>query len=171
MSEDSALDPLTAADISLIGPFTRRIWREHYAGIISAEQIEYMLRNKYDEADLRPYIGAGERTDDRTFDLLRIAGALAGFLRCKRIAPDTVKIEEIYLDAAWRGRGFGARMLEHAHTRARAWGCARLMLHVNKRNAIAIRAYERRGFVIHRAFAADIGGGFVMDDYEMQMAL
>lgn len=41
MTLDAELSPLVQADILFIGPFARRIWREHYAGIISASQIEH----------------------------------------------------------------------------------------------------------------------------------
>ena len=49
----------------------------------------------------------------------------------------------------------------------RAGGAHRLILSVNKRNAKAIAAYKRNGFVIAESVVTDIGGGFVMDDYIM----
>ncbi len=48
-----------------------------------------------------------------------------------------------------------------------AAGAHRLILSVNKRNAQAIAAYKRNGFVIAESVVTDIGGGFVMDDYVM----
>ena len=58
-----------------------------------------------------------------------------------------------------------------AENAARARGCAALVLNVNKRNAQAIRAYERSGFTAREAVVVDIGGGFVMDDYVMAKPL
>ncbi|MBS1128301.1 MAG: hypothetical protein H6Q96_681, partial [Nitrospirae bacterium] len=46
-----------------------------------------------------------------------------------------------------------------------------LYLFVNKNNTKAIRAYERFGFVKARAVVTDIGSGFVMDDYRMELVL
>ena len=46
-----------------------------------------------------------------------------------------------------------------------------LHLNVNKHNATAIRAYERNGFVKARESVTDIGSGFVMDDYVMEIKL
>ena len=42
---------------------------------------------------------------------------------------------------------------------------------VNKRNARAIAAYQRNGFVIADSVVTDIGSGFVMDDYIMAKEL
>jgi ribosomal protein S18 acetylase RimI-like enzyme len=161
------IDALAEADIPLIAPFAQAIWRGHYSEIISSAQIDYMLRGRYTAADLLPYLGAV----DRWFELLRVEGALAGFLRTRIVAAPTLEIVEIYLDAAWRGRGFGQLLLAHAEARAVGFGCAQASLAVNKHNAVAIRAYERFGFSVREAIVVDIGGGFVMDDYVMAKAL
>jgi ribosomal protein S18 acetylase RimI-like enzyme len=54
---------------------------------------------------------------------------------------------------------------------ARAAGAKVLVLNVNKRNAQAIRAYERHGFAIREAVINDIGSGYVMDDFVMARPL
>ncbi len=167
MTRDAVLSPLIQADIPFIGPFAQRIWREYYASIIGADQIEHMLRARYDEADLKPYIDAS----DRSFDVLRLASVIAGFLRCRRLDARTLKIEEIYLDAPHRGAGLGALMLDHAQTRARNWDLKSLTLFVNKRNDAAVRAYLRNGFTICDSIVTDIGNGFVMDDFQMAKQL
>ena len=38
---------------------------------------------------------------------------------------------------------------------------------MNKRNARAIKAYQRNGYEIGASVVKDIGGGFVMNDYIM----
>jgi RimJ/RimL family protein N-acetyltransferase len=58
-------------------------------------------------------------------------------------------------------------LLQHCGREVRAAGAHRLILYVNKRNAKAIAAYQRNGFVIAESVVTDIGGGFVMDDYVM----
>jgi len=58
-------------------------------------------------------------------------------------------------------------LLQHVERKVRAGGGRRLMLSVNKRNAKAIAAYRRNGFVIADSVVTDIGNGFVMDDYIM----
>jgi ribosomal protein S18 acetylase RimI-like enzyme len=65
------------------------------------------------------------------------------------------------------GRGLGSRLLQHVEQEVRAGAGRRLILSVNKRNARAIAAYKRNGFVVVESVVTDIGGGFVMDDYIM----
>jgi ribosomal protein S18 acetylase RimI-like enzyme len=61
--------------------------------------------------------------------------------------------------------------LQHCEREIRKSGARRLILSVNKRNARAIAAYQRNGFVIAESVVTDIGGGFVMDDYVMAKKL
>ncbi len=52
---------------------------------------------------------------------------------------------------------------------ARASSRNSVILRVNKRNRVAIEAYERIGFVIREPIVSDIGSGFMMDDYLMKL--
>ena len=54
---------------------------------------------------------------------------------------------------------------------ARKKGYKVLHLNVNRHNSAAIRAYERNGFHKANEMVTDIGGGFVMDDYIMEIRL
>ena len=65
------------------------------------------------------------------------------------------------------GRGLGSQLLKHGEDEARRLGARRLILAVNKRNARAITAYQRNGFGVVESVMADIGVGFVMDDFIM----
>ena len=167
MQSTITLEPIRHSEINEIGNLARAIWREHFVKIISAAQIEHMLVGRYTEADLAPYIGGA----DRWFDVLRVAGEASGFLRCLRTSADELKIEQIYLTKAQRGKGLGTLMLAHAEARARELGCRSMVLLVNRRNDDAIRAYRQSGFVVKEEQLVDIGNGFVMDDYLMQKTL
>ena len=78
-----------------------------------------------------------------------------------------MKLHKLYLLPEMQGRGLGSRLLQHVEREVRAGAGRRLILSVNKRNAKAITAYKRNGFVIAESVVTDIGGGFVMDDYIM----
>lgn len=65
---------------------------------------------------------------------------------CVWILGGELKINNIAVDAAWRGRGLGASLLARVLENARARGCAHAELEVRPSNRIARRLYERYGF-------------------------
>jgi GNAT superfamily N-acetyltransferase len=77
------------------------------------------------------------------------------------------KLHKLYLLPELHGRGLGSRLLQHVEHEVRRLGARRLILAVNKRNAKAIAAYQRNGFVVAKTVVTDIGNGFIMDDYVM----
>ena len=144
------------------------VWRKHYSGIISLEQIEYMLARGYSLAALRRFItevGAG-------LDLAYLGEALAGFAAYYRPdEPHALKLDKLYVHPDFHGLGIGRCLIASAEAAAIAQHRATLILNVNKNNVQAIRVYERSGFSVREAVVVDIGGGFVMDDYIMAKQL
>jgi diamine N-acetyltransferase len=167
---DATISPLIVpagpADVAEIVRLAGVIWRASYPGIISAEQIEYMLAQRY-APDLLRY----ELRHDFRFDRLLVDDESIGFMCYRLEQPDEAKLHRLYLLPAWQGRGLGSLMLTHCAQECRKLGARRLSLNVNKRNARAIRTYERHGFTTVESVVIDIGGGFVMDDYIMAKVL
>ncbi len=164
MSDGVRFDPLTAADFATVRALGERIWRQHYASILSLAQIEYMLRGRYTDDKLAAYVDAA----DRWLCVVRRGEDAIGYFSWARVDDATAKLEQLYLLAEARGGGIGGRMLAHIEAAARALGVARVVLTVNKRNREAIAVYERRGYRVREAAVFDIGGGFVMDDFVME---
>ena len=168
MNAAFTLDPLTAADFETVAALGAAIWRKHFIGMISREQIDYMVSGRYTPEKLSRYLDA----PDRWFRLLRVEGRPVGYCSYALAElPGEMKLEQLYLLGEMRGRGLGGKMMDEAEAAARAMGCATLMLTVNRHNAEAIAVYEKRGFAVREEVAADIGNGFVMDDYVMVKAL
>lgn len=82
-----------------------------------------------------------------------------------------MKLHKLYLDFSYHGRGIGSNALQYAIDVARKQGYRFLRLNVNKENENALRAYRRNGFQQVEAVKIDIGGGFFMDDFVMEIAL
>ena len=78
-----------------------------------------------------------------------------------------MKLHKLYLLPELHGRGLGSLLLQHVEREVCGGAARRLILFVNKRNAKAIAAYQRNGFVAADSVVTDIGGGFVRDDYIM----
>jgi len=156
------------ADLPAVAELAGIIWRKHYPGIISPEQIEYMLARGYSRAALRRFLteaGAG-------LDLAHVGARLAGFAAYHRTdRADELKLDKLYVHQDFHGRGVGRRLIEATEAAAMAQRRSTLILNVNKRNALAIRAYARAGFAVRSAVVIDIGEGFVMDDYIMAKRL
>ena len=140
------------------------IWRAHYPGIITVEQIDYMLARGYALEVLEEFLGR----PDRGLELGAIDGEPMGFAAWY-VTDDLeeAKLDKLYVLQARQRLGLGGKLLGRVAELARGAHATKLILNVNKHNAQAIRAYERHGFAIRAAVVNDIGNGFVMDDYVM----
>jgi len=151
--------PAVEADLPAIARLAGLIWRSHYPGIISTEQIEYMLAKMYSLETLREEI----RLRAIRYERLLVGQEFAGFAsHGPTEQPKLFKLHKIYLHPACHGQGLGSFLLRHCALQARNLGADRLMLTVNKRNSKAIAAYQRNGFAITDSVIVEIGAGFVM---------
>ncbi|SFM65941.1 Ribosomal protein S18 acetylase RimI [Ectothiorhodospira mobilis] len=158
----------TQDHLSEIAYLARRIWHQCYPGIISREQIEYMLARMYSEPTLARDLAQGV-----TYYRLLHGERPAGFAAC---GPDACGhgqawLHKLYVLAEHQGRGAGRALIERACADAAAAGHRLMLLRVNRENTRAIRAYQRCGFSLRETRCDDIGGGFVMDDYILQRRL
>jgi ribosomal protein S18 acetylase RimI-like enzyme len=144
------------------------IWHAHYPGIITHDQIDYMLLRGYALDALEGFLAA----DDRGLELAKVEGTLAGFVAWY-VTDDLAlaKLDKLYVLPARQRHGLGGALIARAAELARKAGAEMLVLNVNKQNAQAIRAYAKHGFVVRESVVNDIGGGYVMDDYVMARSL
>ncbi len=159
---DVLIRPATDAELPAVAALAGRIWRAHYPGIISPEQIEYMLAWMYDVAQLRRDVTRGV-----VYELVLDGERPIGFCGYEPAGPE-LKLHKLYLDVSEHGRGIGTMALRHVEDEARRRGLRMVVLGVNRRNAKAIRAYQRNGYRVRHELKTDIGGGFVMDDFILE---
>ena len=154
-------------DIPQLRELANVIWHAHYPGMISREQIDYMLERLFAPETLRRELAAGA-----FWELAWIGEQAVGFLCClSEVEARRVKLSKLYLLPAFHGRGLGREMLQHVKEHAASLKAREIYLTVNKRNATAIRAYQKAGFRIDAEKVADIGGGYVMDDCVMMFEM
>ncbi|MEP7205566.1 MAG: GNAT family N-acetyltransferase [Casimicrobiaceae bacterium] len=158
---------LRAADAACIPAVQRlaeAVWYAHYQGIITTDQIAYMLARGYATDALQGFVDA----PDGGIELAQSAAGLLGFAAW--MASDersAVKLDKLYVDVAHQRAGVGRALIERVVGYARDLGANVVVLNVNKHNTRALAAYRRNGFVVRESAVVDIGGGFVMDDYVM----
>ncbi len=139
-----------------------RIWHAHYRDIIPPAQIEYMLRQRYRPDLVRQLMARGDQ-----WLVARAGEALIGFAHGYPLSESDYKLDKLYVHPDWQRHGIGGRLIGELAARARAHGCNRLVLRVNRNNRSAIQAYLKYGFQVVTSLVEDIGGGFVMDDHVM----
>lgn len=139
-----------------------RIWRACYPGIVTPEQIEYMLAQRYKTGLIRQLLARGD-----LWLAARAEGRLVGFAHGHPLDTGDYKLDKLYVDVGLQRHGVGGRLIAEVAARARNHGFTRLVLRVNRGNRRAIDAYLKHGFQVATLVVEDIGGGFVMDDYVM----
>ena len=117
MPDDCRISPLATADIAPLTALAREIWHQHYPGIITVKQIEYMLEQRYSPDAIRAEIESGAA---RWVKLL-VNGELGGFASYEADdARRAMKLDKLYVHALFRGRGCGAALVRHVEQAAGA---------------------------------------------------
>jgi hypothetical protein len=94
------LTPTTAPDFFMLRELAETIWRQHYTGIISADQIDYMLAGRFSEEALREHTQAA----DRWLEMLRVSGTPVGYcayeladMQGNGRTPAAMKLGQLYV--------------------------------------------------------------------------
>ncbi|CAH1000642.1 hypothetical protein LEM8419_01776 [Neolewinella maritima] len=170
----------TPADLPAIERIARLTWPETFKGILSTDQIAYMLDRMYRPAALTAQLAQGHVFDllldaDRTTDdysgqtgmRYRPVGYVSHELD---YAPGITKIHKLYLLPGAQGQGFGRLLIDHVARAARRAGQQHLRLDVNYQNS-AVDFYSYLGFAKIGRFDTDIGEGYLMEDWRMERPL
>jgi ribosomal protein S18 acetylase RimI-like enzyme len=159
---------LAKDELILIQGIAHQTWPSTFAGILSSEQIDYMLNWMYDLQLLESQMDKGHGFLVAEED--GIAIGFAGY-ELNHLAGSMSKLHKLYLLPSSQGNGVGKALLLEVAKRAREAGQKSLVLNVNKQNKKAIDFYRVLGFVTIRQEVNDIGSGYVMDDDVMELSL
>ena len=157
---------VTDQQIDEVIELAKEIWREHYTPIIGPEQVEYMLSTYHS----REAIAREIREHNYQYYLIRKNDIAIGYIGF-RIDRGELFLSKIYVHSSQRGLGTGRAALEFIKAIGREQGAARIHLTVNRFNSDTIAAYEKFGFRKTGEVCNDIGQGFFMDDYTMELRL
>lgn len=157
----------TDKELHEVAELAEKIWHECFPGIISEDQICYMVE-KYQSYDA---MIKQISTDNYRYLAVRENGDLCGYIGVKPEEDERLFLSKLYLRADKRGRGIASFMLKRVIEEAALDGKSRIYLTVNKHNDHAVKVYKNTGFTVSNKVITDIGNGFVMDDYVMEYKL
>ena len=155
------LNIVTNNGISDIIDLARVIWNQHYPGLISQEQIDYMLEEMYSYDSLLDQI-----KHNHQFFLINENNLNLGFLSVRKLEglDSAFFLNKFYINQDIFGKGLGTRvfkmlieMLNPSH----------LKLTVNRQNFKSINFYFKNGFKIESVQDFNIGNGYFMNDFVM----
>lgn len=158
----------TLEDIPLIRRMAQQVFPETYKDIISPEQCDYMMDIMYSEENLRKQM----TEEHHTYLLLSMNGEEAGYVSVQPISKDEYELQKIYVLPAFQGQHLGRTLFDSAvnFVKERHPAPCRLFLHVNRYNR-AKTFYEHLGMHIAKQGDYDIGNGYFMNDYIMEMTV
>lgn len=155
----------SAEEIAETAKTAEEIWAEYYTPLLGAAQVSYMVENFQSEKAIKEQIEEGY-----TYFLLEAEGKIIGYVGVQP-RKDHLFLSKLYIKKESRGRGFASKALALVKDTAQENGLSRIRLTVNKGNANSIAVYENWGFETVDSVVTDIGDGFVMDDYVMDLVL
>ena len=152
-------------DIPLLQKLARKIWVRHYTGIISSDQIDFMLEKMYNAETISSEIKHGIQ-----WKIVEKEKEPIGFYSFSMVNPTHCKLYKLYLKIEFHGRGIGKTCLNDVVAYAKTQKASDVILYVNRNNEKGMRAYKAYGFKILKEVDTDFGG-FVLNDYKMGLAL
>lgn len=159
--EAITLTEATVADIESIQRLAKSIWNAHYPGIISQEQIDYMLHKMYSTLAIQEQLNAGQQ-----FYLVQLQSETTGYVSISISKDKVAMLHKFYLGATSQRRGVGEKTFEQLTQLFP--DVNHMELTVNRQNFKAINFYFKLGFIIKEVADFDIGNGYVMNDFVMR---
>lgn len=152
----------TDKEIQDIAILAKKIWNQHFVPIIGQAQVDYMV----EKFQSYPALCAQVKEDGYEYYQILVDGALAGYTG---IHPESgsLFLSKLYIEKSYRGRHLATEAFRFLVNLCRERGLDKIWLTCNKHNDNTLSIYRHLGFEVTDTQEADIGNGFVMDDYIM----
>ena len=153
-------------DLRTIQELAKKIWPFAYGEILSVDQLEYMLDKFYSIDSLTEQMNASKHE----FFLAINNDAPVGFISIGKFQddPSIFILHKIYVLPKFQGKSIGKSLLHFAIEKTKLDGGEALQLNVNRHNK-ALHFYKKQGFKIILEEDIDIGNGYFMNDYRMEL--
>lgn len=142
----------------------KEIWTEYYGKILSKEQIEYMLFRFQSFDTIKGSIADG----GYEYYLMYEGETVIGYMGIRPDSDGRLFLSKLYILKAYRGKGYSGRAFDFMSGYCQAKGLHAIWLTCNKKNLLSLNVYNKKGFEKIDEAVADIGHGYVMDDYILE---
>ncbi len=154
-------------DIPVIQHVAALTWAPTYEPLLGKVQVDYMLEKIYSKSALLTQLSKGDY-----FLIANMSGkdiAFASF-SVEDHEAQVYKLHKLYVLPENHGQGIGRFLLHEVLKKVNDAGGKILQLNVNRSNKARF-FYESSGFTIKKTVDIDIGNGFFMNDYVMELAI
>lgn len=150
------------SQIRAVADLASIIWNEHFTPIIGEKQVAYMVDKFQSYPALTRQINDGYEYY-QFFDGDNFCGYCG-------IHPEDGRLflSKLYIKKEYRGRHLATQAFEFLKNLCKERGYSAIWLTCNKYNGNSLSIYRHLGFQTTDTQEADIGGGFIMDDYIME---
>ena len=151
----------------IIQDLAYRIWPSTYGEILSKVQLDYMLDKFYNLNYLQNQLENGQH-----FILISNENVIVGFASYEFNFENSnkTKVHKIYVLPEIQGKGVGKILMDFIRNKAIENTNLGLLLNVNRFNK-AITFYQKYGFVNKNSVDIEIGNGYLMQDYILELNL
>lgn len=159
------IKPTQIGDLETIQRLAHEIWPNAYLEILGQQQLDYMLEKIYSLPSLQHQFTVLKHQ----FILLTDESVPVGFASYSPHEDAAIyHLNKIYVLPSLQGKHLGKQLLSYIITEIKKSGATSLQLNVNRYNK-ALHFYKKQGFKIIREEDIDIGSGYFMNDYVLEL--
>lgn len=157
----------TDENFNAVKAIAEEVWPIAYGSILSQEQLDYMMEMMYSVASLQKQAAANKQ-----FILANENETPVGFASYEfnYDGASKTKIHKIYILSNQQGKGIGKKLIDYITQQALENNQKAVVLNVNRNNS-AQHFYQKLGFEIKSQEDIDIGNGYLMEDYVMEISI
>lgn len=160
MNKIKILPTTTDTEIQAVATLANEIWHQHFIPIIGEAQVEYMV----EKFQSYPAISRQIKEDGYEYFRIFINDTFAGYTGV-HAEDDALFLSKLYIKKDCRGKHLATHALNYLINICKERGLKKIWLTCNKHNDDTLAVYDHLRFKVTDEQVADIGNGFVMDDY------
>ena len=157
---------ITKEQIKVLADTANVVWHDAFKEILTLEQIEYMIEKFQSFQALSQAI----KDNGYKYYLIKTDNNVAGYTGLHE-ENGKMFLSKLYILKEYRGKQISSKTFDFIENLAKGNNLKSVWLTVNRNNKHAIAVYKHKGFVLIREQVADIGNGFVMDDFVFEKVL